>query len=107
MRVYADCAGVRVTAAVSKSVYNELRIGQPATFHLRGGSEELEGRVTELLHGCARVPGNWAIEQTACAQAIHHRVGFRSGERTGLSRGPHRQGDVIRRHAGPVTAAAR
>ena len=106
MRVL-DCAGVRVTAAVSESVYNELRIGQPATFHLRGGSEELEGRVTGL-HGLAAVPGNWAIEQTALAREPYHVT----VEVPNLANGPDchvgRTGKVTFNTAtGPVTAAAR
>ncbi|HML93055.1 HlyD family efflux transporter periplasmic adaptor subunit [Methyloceanibacter sp.] len=106
MRVL-DCAGVRVTAAVSESVYNALRIGQPATFHLRGGSEELEGRVTGL-HGLAAVPGNWAIGQTALAREPYHVT----VEVPNLANGPDchvgRTGKVTFNTAtGPVTAAAR
>lgn len=70
MRVL-DCGGVLVTAAVSEAAYNSLRIGQPATFHLRGESEEREGRIVGL-HGLAAVPGNWAIEQTALAREPYH-----------------------------------
>jgi multidrug resistance efflux pump len=70
MRVL-DCGGVLVTAAVSEAVYNALRIGQPATFHLRGESEEREGRVVGL-HGLAAVPANWAIESTALAREPYH-----------------------------------
>ena len=33
-----DCGGVVVTAAVSEAVYNDLQLGQAATFHLRGDS---------------------------------------------------------------------
>lgn len=106
MRVL-DCAGVRVTAAVSESVYNELRIGQPATFHLRGESAELEGRVTGL-HGLAAVPGNWAIEQTALAREPYHVT----VEVPNLASGPDchvgRTGKVtFNTAADPVTAAAR
>lgn len=70
MRVL-DCGGVLVTAAVSEAVYNALRIGQPATFHLRGESEERVGHVVGL-QGLASVPANWAIKQTALAREPYH-----------------------------------
>jgi multidrug resistance efflux pump len=66
-----DCGGVVVTAAVSEAVYNELRLGQAATFHLRGESEEREGRIVGL-NGLAAVPANLAIEQNALAREPYH-----------------------------------
>jgi multidrug resistance efflux pump len=66
-----DCGGVVVTAAVSEAVYNELKLGQAATFHLRGESEEREGRIVGL-NGLAAVPANLAIEQTALAREPYH-----------------------------------
>lgn len=66
-----DCGGVLVSAAVSEAVYNALKIGQPATFHLRGESEERQGRVAGL-HGLAAAPANLAIQQTALAREPYH-----------------------------------
>ncbi|MGK2923184.1 MAG: HlyD family secretion protein [Methyloceanibacter sp.] len=66
-----DCGGVLVSAAVSEAVYNSLKIGQPATFHLRGESEERQGRVAGL-HGLAAAPANLAIQQTALAREPYH-----------------------------------
>jgi len=66
-----DCGGVLVSAAVSEAVYNALKIGQAATFHLRGESEERQGRVAGL-HGLAAAPANLAIQQTALAREPYH-----------------------------------
>lgn len=106
MRVL-DCGGVLVTAAVSEAVYNALRIGQPATFHLRGESEERAGRVVGL-HGLASVPANWAIESTALAREPYHAT----VEVPNLATGPDchvgRTGKVTFKTAGgTATAAAR
>lgn len=60
-----------MSAAVSEAVYNSLKIGQPATFHLRGESEERQGRVAGL-HGLAAAPANLAIQQTALAREPYH-----------------------------------
>lgn len=106
MRVL-DCSGVVVTAAVSEAVYNALRIGQLATFHLRGESEEREGHVVGL-HGLAAAPANLAIEQTALAREPYHV----SVEVPNLESGPDchvgRTGKVtFKTGAGAKTAAAR
>ena len=66
-----DCGGVLVTAAVSESVYNKLRLGQPASFHLRGESAERAGRVVSL-NGLASVAANMAIEQDALGREPYH-----------------------------------
>jgi len=66
-----DCSGAVVTAAVSEATYNNLRIGQPATFHLRGESEERTGKIIGL-NGLAAVPANFAIEQNALAREPYH-----------------------------------
>lgn len=66
-----DCGGVLVTAAVSEAVYNALRLGQPATFHLRGESVERNGRVVGLS-GLAAVAANLAIEHNALAREPYH-----------------------------------
>lgn len=59
-----DCNSAVVTAAVSESVYNRLRVGQPATFRLRDGSEDLDGRIVHLT-GVAAAPANFAIAPSA------------------------------------------
>lgn len=59
-----DCNSAVVTAAVSESVYNRLRVGQPAKFRLRDGSKDLEGRIVHLT-GVAAAPANFAIAPSA------------------------------------------
>jgi len=59
-----DCNSAVVTAAVSESVYNRLRVGQPATFRLRDGSKDLDGRIVHLT-GVAAAPANFAIAPSA------------------------------------------
>jgi multidrug resistance efflux pump len=66
-----DCGGVVVTAAVSEAVYNDLQLGQAATFHLRGESEERPGHIVGL-NGLAAVPANLAIEQKSLAREPYH-----------------------------------
>ena len=66
-----DCGGVVVTAAVSEAVYNDLQLGQAATFHLRGESEERPGRIVGL-NGLAAVPANLAIEQKSLSREPYH-----------------------------------
>jgi len=79
-----DCRGVLVTAAVSESVYNKLRLGQTATFHLRGDSEERQGRVV-ALNGLASVAANMAIKQNALGREPYHAT----IEVPSLASGPH------------------
>jgi multidrug resistance efflux pump len=59
-----DCNSAVVTAAVSESVYNRLRIGQPARFRFREGGSEYAGRVVQLS-GMAAAPANYAIAPSA------------------------------------------
>lgn len=59
-----DCNSAVVTAAVSESVYNRLRVGQPAKFRLRDGSRDLDGRIVHLT-GVAAAPANFAIAPSA------------------------------------------
>ena len=55
-----DCGGSVVTAAVSESTYNALRVGAPARFKLRGEQEEHVGKIIGLT-GLAAAPSNFAI----------------------------------------------
>lgn len=59
-----DCGSAMVTATVAESVYNGLRIGQPARFRFREGGAELGGRVVHLT-GMAAAPANFAIAPSA------------------------------------------
>jgi multidrug resistance efflux pump len=59
-----DCNSAVVTATVAESVYNRLRVGQPAKFRFREGGPELEGRVVHLT-GVAAAPSNLAIAPSA------------------------------------------
>jgi multidrug resistance efflux pump len=59
-----DCNSAVVTAAVSESVYNRLRVGQAAKFRLRDGSKDLDGRIVHLT-GVAAAPANFAIAPSA------------------------------------------
>ncbi len=66
-----DCGGAVVTATVSESDYNELWIGQPATFQMRGESHEYPGTVVSLT-GLTPAGSNFAIEQTAMRREPYH-----------------------------------
>lgn len=59
-----DCNSAVVTAAVSESVYNRLRVGQSAKFRLRDGSKDMDGRIVHLT-GVAAAPANFAIAPSA------------------------------------------
>jgi multidrug resistance efflux pump len=66
-----DCKATVVTAAVSEANFNKLKIGDKATFRLRGEGEELSGRVVGL-HGLAATPANLAINQSTLAREPYH-----------------------------------
>ena len=66
-----DCGGAAVTATVSESDYNQLWVGQPATFQLRGESREYPGTVVALT-GLTPVGSNFAIEQSALTREPYH-----------------------------------
>jgi len=59
-----DCGAVTVTANVTESVYNRLRIGAPATFRPSDTRLDLTGRVVGLS-GMADASSNFAIVPTA------------------------------------------
>lgn len=62
-----DCSGLVVTATVGETAYNRLRIGDPATFRLRGESRDHKGRIIGLT-GVAAAPANLAIQPSALAK---------------------------------------
>jgi multidrug resistance efflux pump len=66
-----DCGSAMVTASVSETVYQKLRIGQSATFRPRGGGNELHGRIAGL-NGLAAVSSNSAIPQSMLAREPYH-----------------------------------
>jgi multidrug resistance efflux pump len=66
-----DCGGAVVTATVSEAVYNNLWVGQPARFHLRGESQEYSGTVGGLT-GLAAAGSNFAIKQIALTREPYH-----------------------------------
>jgi multidrug resistance efflux pump len=66
-----DCGGAVVTATVSESDYNELWIGQPTTFQMRGENREYPGSVVALT-GLTPAGSNFAIEQAALRREPYH-----------------------------------
>jgi multidrug resistance efflux pump len=66
-----DCKATIVTAAVSEANFNKLNIGSPASFRLRGESEELPGHVIGL-YGLAAVVANLAINQGTLSREPYH-----------------------------------
>jgi multidrug resistance efflux pump len=62
-----DCSGVVVTATVGETAYNRLRVGDPATFRLRGEGRDHQGRIIGLT-GVAAAPANLAILPSALAK---------------------------------------
>lgn len=66
-----DCGSAMVTASVSETTYQKLRIGQNATFQPRGGGKELHGRIVGL-NGLAAVSSNSAIQQSMLAREPYH-----------------------------------
>ncbi|EPX76586.1 HlyD family secretion protein [Salipiger mucosus] len=60
-----DCEGIVVTLSVTEMVYNDLRIGQAATFRLSGGDTVHEARVGRLAGtGAERIYRNLAVAPT-------------------------------------------
>ncbi|SOD98539.1 HlyD family secretion protein [Caenispirillum bisanense] len=58
-----NCESVIVTLSVTESVYNDLRIGDPATFRLRGSDVAFEGTISRLAgSGAATIYENLAVK---------------------------------------------
>lgn len=55
-----DCTSALITAVVSETVYNGLKIGSAATFRLRNSDAAMPGRVVNLT-GVASAAANYAI----------------------------------------------
>ncbi len=62
-----DCTGLVVTATVGETAYNDLRVGDPASFRFRGESVDHAGRIISLT-GFANAPANLAIQPSALAK---------------------------------------
>ncbi|MCC8938221.1 HlyD family efflux transporter periplasmic adaptor subunit [Bradyrhizobium sp. Arg68] len=59
-----DCSGEVVTANVTESVYNRLKLGDPASFEPNDGSAAIEGVIVNLT-GSSGAPANLAINPDA------------------------------------------
>ena len=59
-----DCAGAVVTANVTESVYNRLKLGEAASFEPNDGSPALRGEIVNLT-GASGAPANLAINPDA------------------------------------------
>jgi multidrug resistance efflux pump len=66
-----DCTTAGVTAVVTESTYQKLRIGQQATFRPKDGGPDLRGWIADLS-GLARVGRNAAIQPSALTRADYH-----------------------------------
>lgn len=66
-----DCGQAVVTATVTESNYDTLRIGDKAAFRFRDGGDEMDGWIVSL-NGLAAVPGNFAIDQRAMSRERFH-----------------------------------
>lgn len=62
-----DCSGLVVTATVGEAAYNQLRVGQKASFRFRGESTDYKGQIVSLT-GVATAPANLAIQPAALAK---------------------------------------
>jgi biotin carboxyl carrier protein len=66
-----DCGSAFVTASVSETAYQNLAVGQKATFTPRGSGSELQGWITGLA-GLAAVTSNSAIQQSVLSREPYH-----------------------------------
>jgi multidrug resistance efflux pump len=66
-----DCSNAVITAVVSETVYNRLRIGSPARFRFRDDSKEWAGEVVGLT-GVAASAANLAILPSALMKESYH-----------------------------------
>ena len=59
-----DCGGAVVTANVTETVYNRLKLGDPASFEPNDGGPAIKGEVVNLT-GASGAPANLAINPDA------------------------------------------
>lgn len=88
-----DCSAAVVTATVSESVYNHLRVGTPARFRLRDGQTTYQGEVVNLT-GIAGAAANYAIEPSALIKEPYRVTVAVKGLDTGANCGIGRTGHV-------------
>ena len=87
-----DCSAAVVTATVSESVYNHLRVGTKARFRLRDGHTVYQGEVVNLT-GIAGAAANYAIEPSALIKEPYRVTvavnGLAAGANCGIGRTGH------------------
>lgn len=66
-----DCSTAVVTANVEESVYNKLRIGDPARFRPSEGGDDISGSIVNLT-GMTGVTGNLAIQPQGLQKQGYH-----------------------------------
>jgi multidrug resistance efflux pump len=66
-----DCGSATVTASVSETAYQRLRISQSATFRPRDGGTMLHGQIIGL-NGLGAVASNSAIQQSQLSREPYH-----------------------------------
>jgi multidrug resistance efflux pump len=66
-----DCSTAVVTANVSESVYNRLRLGAPVVFRPSSGGPDYPGKIVNLT-GAAGAPGNFAILPSLLLKETYH-----------------------------------
>ena len=64
----ADCEGLVVSLSVAETVYNGLKVGDPASFRFSGRSEVMQGRVTRL----AGAGAGTVYREMAVAPSLKH-----------------------------------
>jgi HlyD family secretion protein len=100
-----DCNTSVVTAAVSESVYNQLRVGARARFRFRDDNKNLEGRVVHLT-GVAAAPANLAIAPSALMKEAYRVTVAIPGLAASPACDLGRTGRVIFEDGSPATATS-
>jgi multidrug resistance efflux pump len=102
-----DCSAAVVTATVSESVYNHLRVGTPARFRLRDAQTEYKGEVVNLT-GIAGAAANYAIEPSALIKEPYRVTvavnGLAAGASCGIGRTGHVYFDDLSKSEGMVSS---
>jgi hypothetical protein len=88
-----DCSGALVTVTVRESVFNQLRVGEPAQFRFSGQSGRYDGTIVRMS-GSSAPPDNLAIQSTG-ATAGGYRVAVSVPELASAQCGVGRTGTVV------------
>jgi hypothetical protein len=99
-----DCSGVVVTASVTETVYNRLRVGDKARLRLSGEAVDYWGRVVRLS-GLAAPPDNLAILPSSLVNAAY-RVHLVIPELAGSSCAVGRTGKLVFQSGNPADGGA-